>query len=509
MKKRNLFCSLNSSFELNQKGFQIYNIILFSALVFMLLSCSTVVEEKKPNIIYILVDQWRASATGYAGDPNVNTPNLDLLAKESFNFLNAVSVIPICTPYRASLMTGRFPTSTGMFLNDLHLPPTELCIGDALVSGGYQTGYIGKWHLDGHGRHSFIPKERRRGFQYWKVAECDHNYNNSHYYSGDSDEKLYWDGYDVFAQTKDAQQYIRDHADADKPFALFLSYGTPHFPHPTAPEEYKERYPLDKIILPANVPDSTINETLLLEAQGYYAHCEALDKSIGDLLATLDEMGLAENTLLVFTSDHGEMLGSHGVRAKAKQVPLSESAMVPFLLRYPAIHGVKGTEITMPINTPDIFPTLFGLAGLPIPATVEGEDLSSVIIDGKERENRAVLYMNLAPFVKGEYGREYRAVKTPKYSYVRSLEGPWLLFDDIKDPLQMDNLVLNPEFSDLVGSMDKKLQEKLREIDDDFRPAQSYVEEWGLVLEPGGTIFYSTEVDTEPQTPKRKSGNTK
>ncbi|WP_332914136.1 sulfatase-like hydrolase/transferase [Algoriphagus boritolerans] len=90
----------------------------------MLLSCSTVVEEKKPNIIYILVDQWRASATGYAGDPNVNTPNLDLLAKESFNFLNAVSVIPICTPYRASLMTGRFPTSTGMFLNDfIFLPP--------------------------------------------------------------------------------------------------------------------------------------------------------------------------------------------------------------------------------------------------------------------------------------------------------------------------------------------------------------------------------------------------
>lgn len=509
MKKRNLFCSLNSSFELNQKGFQIYNIILFSALAFISLSCDTVVEEKKPNIIYILVDQWRASATGYAGDPNVKTPNLDLLAKESFNFRNAVSVTPICTPYRASLMTGRYPTSTGMFLNDLHLPPTELCISDALVSEGYQTGYIGKWHLDGQGRHSFIPEERRHGFQYWKAAECDHNHNNSHYYAGDSDEKLYWQGYDAFAQTKDAQQYIRDHANTDKPFALFISYGAPHFPHPNAPEEYKKRYPLDKIILPENVSDSMRNEALLLEAQGYYAHCEAMDKSIGDLLSTLDELGLAENTLLVFTSDHGEMLGSHGVRAKAKQVPFRESAFVPFLLRYPAIHGDNGKVINMPINTPDIFPTLFGLVGLPIPGTVEGEDLSSVIIDGIEKENRAVLYMNLAPFEKGEYGREYRAVKTSKYTYVRSLEGPWLLYDDIKDPLQMNNLILDPEFSDLVGSMDKKLQDKLREIDDDFRPAQTYIKEWGLVLEPGGTISYSTEMDTEPQTPKRKSGNSR
>lgn len=470
----------------------------------MSLSCAPKAPEKKPNIIYILADQWRASATGYAGDPNVRTPNLDLLAKQSYNFRNAISVIPVCTPYRASLMTGRYPTSTGMLVNDLHLPPSELCIGDALLSGGYQTAYIGKWHLDGHGRQSFIPVERRRGFEYWKVAECDHNYNNSHYYAGDSKEKLFWEGYDVFAQTKDAQQYIRDHADKDKPFALFLSYGTPHFPHLTAPEEYKARYPLDKIILSANVPDSMKSEALLLEAQGYYAHCEALDESIGNLLATLDELGLAENTLLVFTSDHGEMLGSHGVIPKAKQVPFRESAGVPFLLRFPALHGDKGKVINMPINTPDIFPTLFGLVGLPIPDTIEGEDLSSMVRDGVEKENRAVLYMQPTPFVKGEYGREYRAVKTSRYTYVRSLDGPWLLFDDEKDPVQMNNLVLNPEYSGLVQKLDKNLQDLLKEIDDDFRPSQSYIEEWGLVLAPHGSAAYSNDMDTEPQTPLRR-----
>lgn len=400
MKNRTRYYALYTQNLRINRGFQSFVNLLVTVLVCLLVSCASKTEEKRPNIIYILADQWRASATGYAGDPNARTPNLDRLAKESFNFRNAVSVMPICTPYRASLMTGRFPTSTGMFLNDLHLPATELCIGDALVSGGYQTAYIGKWHLDGQGRHSFIPPERRRGFQYWKAAECDHNYNHSHYYAGDSDEKLYWEGYDTFAQTKDAQQYIRNHAEDDKPFALFVSYGTPHFPHHTAPEEFISRYPLDEIILPANVPESIKSEALQ-EAQGYYAHSEALDKSIGDLLTTLKEMGLDENTLLVFTSDHGEMLGSHGVRPKAKQVPLGESARVPFLLRYPAIHGDSGMLVNTPITTPDIFPTLFGLARLPIPETVEGEDLSPVVREGVEIEDRAVLYMQLAPGKEG------------------------------------------------------------------------------------------------------------
>lgn len=484
--------------------FQIYSIILIGAISCLIVSWTPKEEVKKPNIIYIMADQWRASATGYSGDPNVRTPNLDLLAKEGFNFRNAVSVAPVCTPHRASLMTGRFPTSTGMIVNDLRLPSTELCIGDALVSGGYQTGYIGKWHLDGHGRHSFIPVERRRGFEYWKAAECDHNFNNSHYYSGDSDEKLFWEGYDVFAQTKDAQQYIRDHSNKDKPFALFISYGTPHFPHLTAPEEYKSRYPLDKIKVPANVPESMINEALLLEFQGYYAHCEALDKSIGDLLATLDELGIAENTVVVFSSDHGEMMGAHGVRAKAKQVPFGESARVPFLLRYPALHGKEGKVIDMPLNTPDIFPTLFGLAGLPIPDTVEGEDLSFVVRDGKDPADRAVLYMMATPFVFGEYGREYRAVKTSKYTYIRSLDGPWMLFDDETDPLQMRNLVLDTENSDLVEEMDNILQELLKRIKDDFRPSQSYVEEWGLKLASHGSAEYSNEGNYEPQIPRRK-----
>lgn len=460
-------------------------------------------DPKRPNIIYLLTDQWRASATGYAGDPNVRTPNLDRLSKESLNFLNAVSVCPVSSPYRASLMTGRYPTSTGMFLNDAHLPESELCFAEVLKTAGYQTAYIGKWHLDGHGRASYIPPERRRGFDYWKAAECDHNYDHSHYYAGSSDQKMFWEGYDAFAQTKDAQEYLRVHRKSTQPFALFVSFGPPHFPLEKAPEEFKVLHPPEKIRLRINVPEEMKNLSQQA-AQGYYAHCEALDKCIGDLITTIEESGLRENTILVFTSDHGEMLGSHGVRPKEKQVPWSESAGVPFLLRFPAVHGKGGRTVNMPITTPDIFPTLLGLAGIKVPDIIEGDDLSYMIRKGKEKKNHAVLYMGVAPFLQGPYAKEYRAIRTNRYTYVRGLEGPWLLYNDVKDPFQIDNLVSKPEYNHLLKELDKRLKSLLNKISDDFRPGASYISEWGYNPAPHGSVPYQGP-DLKPQTPKRKT----
>ena len=148
------------------------------------------------------------------------------------------------------------------------------------------------------------------------------------------------------------------------------------------------------------------------EAQGYYAHCTALDRCIGELLETLDETRLAANTILVFTSDHGEMLGRTDARPYFKQVAWNESAHVPFLLRYPAMHGEQGREVSTPLTTPDILPTLLGLAGVEVPATIEGEDLSSPIRAGRELDDRAVLYMGVAPFMPREFAQEYRAMRT-------------------------------------------------------------------------------------------------
>ena len=448
-----------------------------------------------PNIVYVLADEWRASAMGFAGDPNVKTPNLDEFSKGAQIFRNAVSVCPVCTPHRAALMTGRYPTTTGMFLNDLYLPSQELCMAEILDAAGYTTGLIGKWHLDGHGRTSYIPPERRQGWQYWKAAECDHDYNHSHYYTGDSAEKKFWEGYDAFAQTKDAQAYLREHARINQPFMLMVSFGPPHFPFDTAPAEYKALYAPNRIKLPPNVPPA-MQTAARKAAAGYYAHCTAIDRCVGDLLQTLAETGLATNTIFVFSSDHGESLGSHGVPPGNKQVAWDEAAQVPFLMRVP---GLDARTVTTPLTTPDVLPTLLGLAGVKIPKTIEGEDLSPLLRSGRDK-NRAALYMCVVPFAKisHELIWEYRAIRTSQYTYVRRLQGPWLLFDDTQDRFETNNLVGKPEHAALVKELDAQLQAQLKRIGDNFRPGKNYRPAWGEKLESGGARF------AEPEAPAEK-----
>ena len=457
--------------------------------------------EDKPNIVFVLTDQWRAQATGYAGDPNVKTPNLDALASKSINFENAVSVCPVCTPYRASLMTGRYPLSTGMFLNDLYLPSEELCMAEIFKAAGYETAYIGKWHLDGHGRSTFIPKDRRQGFDYWKVLECTHEYNESYYYAGDDPNIRMWEGYDAYPQTRDAQEYIRKHVKKDNPFLLVMAYGGPHFPHHTAPKELQDIYPPDSIKLRPNVPEEMKN-LARKEAQGYYAHCTAIDSCIGDLIKTLEETGAANNTVFVFTSDHGEMLGSQGQLPKQKQRPWDESIRIPFLLRYPAI-GHRGRKVNAPINTPDILPTLLSLAGIAIPDTIEGEDLSQLVLNEKNQEDRTVLFMNVSPFDFPER-KAFRGIRTARYTYVCYPDGPWLMYDNKVDPFQMKNLIGDAEYADLRKELDHRLKSKLKQTGDKFLPKDHYPEEWGYEVSERGNIPYWGDFKVQSPANKQK-----
>jgi len=456
---------------------------------------------RHPNIVFLLADQWRASATGYAGDRNVRTPNLDRLADRSVNFRNAVSVCPVCTPYRAALMTGRYPTSTGMFLNDLYLPSSELCMAEMLGRAGYETAYIGKWHLDGHGRDTYIPPERRQGWDHWKAAECDHNYLKSHYYQGADPTKRYWDGYDAFAQTADARAWLRDHQTSRRPFVLFVSYGTPHFPHFQLPPGYDRLYEAEHIRLHPNVPEA-MREAARRESAGYYAHCEALDRCVGEIVATLDETGLTASTILVFTSDHGEMMGSHGCPPYTKQVPWSESACVPLLIRAP---GAPARSVAAPINTTDILPTLLSMAGVNKPGSLEGEDLSSVVMGAPDPTDRAALYMLMSPFhgVK-RYDAEYRAIRTVEHTYVRGITGPWLLYDDLRDPFQTRNLIGSPRHDAIRAALDRRLSEELARIGDGFRPRQHYLDRFGYEIAAHGSISYAA--GARPQSPRARRG---
>jgi arylsulfatase A-like enzyme len=380
-------------------------------------------------------------------------------------------------------------------------------MAEIFKGAGYTTGYIGKWHIDGHGRDDFIPPERRQGWEYWKVDECSHNYNHSVYYSGNDPQKKFWDGYDAFSQTKDAQNYLKEKAAAGQPFTLVVSYGSPHFPHDQAPEEYKKLYPPETIKLPPNVPDS-LQAAARKEAQGYYAHCTALDKCIGDLLATLDEAGLTRNTIVVFTSDHGETLGSHGNKPCQKQVPWDEAARVPFLLRFPAGQAGQGLTVKTPITTPDILPTLLGLAGVPISGSIEGDDLSGAVRNPKISMDRAALYMGVAPFANlgpeaKDNSKEYRAIRTSRYTYVRDLKGIWLMYDDEKDPYQMNNLANKPEYASLQKELDGKLQAELKKRGDEFRGGQYYIDLWGYAVRNGNSIPYKP--GSPVQSPKKKS----
>jgi len=442
---------------------------------------------KKPNVVFVFGDQWRQQATGYAGDPNVKTPNLDALAKESVNFTQALAGCPVCSPYRASLLTGLRPLTHGVFVNDVYLQPRTPSIAQAFSAGGYDTAYIGKWHVDGHGRASYIPPERRQGFDYWKVLECTHDYNHSPYYAGNSNEKLYWEGYDACAQTRDAQAYIRDH-NKDTPFLLMLSWGPPHGPYQTAPAEFRNLYPPESLILRPNVPKEIADEARTWLA-GYYAHCSALDSYVGDLLSVLRECDIERETIFVFTSDHGDMLGSQG--QQKKQRPWEESIRVPFLLRYPEMPDWRARETDALIDAPDIMPTLLGLCGLPIPDAVEGLDFSGHIAGGADPSDGAALLMSIQPFgqftVAAHGGREYRGLRTQRYTYARDLQGPWLLYDNAADPYQMHNLAQEEKSADLRQELDKWLQKKLDATQDQFLPGMEYIKKWGYQVDETGT----------------------
>ncbi len=441
-----------------------------------------------PNVVFVFADQWRAQDAGYAGNPQVRTPNLDRMAERSAVFANAVSGCPVCSPYRASLLTGQYWHRHGIFYNDKPLAGEARSMGKLFAEAGYDTAYIGKWHLNGHppgidyqeSRNAPVPRERRQGFQYWKARECTHEYNQSYYFD-EQDRRCQWEGYDSIAQTRMAVEYLKSRRKAEgRPFLMVLSWGPPHDPYHTAPEEFRSLYPDPaKIALRPNVPAASESAAQKVLA-GYYAHIAALDRCLGELQQALQETGLEENTVFVFTSDHGDMLYSQGQTMKQK--PWDESIRVPFLLRFPARLGNRSRNVQAPINTPDILPTLLGLCRLPIPAAVDGRDYTPLLAGGRETGEEAALLACLVPFHQWNYrngGREYRGLRTARYTYVRDLRGPWLFYDNRQDPFQLTNLCGRKEFVSLQKEMEKQLAQQLRRAGDRFLPGPEYMRQWG------------------------------
>ena len=425
---------------------------------------------RRPNLVFVFADQLRAQSVGFMGDAQARTPHLDAAVQQGVVFSNAVSCCPVCTPYRAALLTGRYPLSNGMVLNDVRLPVGETSIAEVFRGAGYQTGYIGKWHLDGPARGGFTPPgPRRQGFDYWAVANCTHDYMHSFYYR-DGPQPIWIEGYDADGHTDLALQYIRDHA-AD-PFCLFVSWGPPHDPYDQMPDAYRVFRPEEMELRPnCTAPNRE-------QLAGYYSHTTALDRCFGRIVAALEECGLAEDTILVFTSDHGDMLGSQGLIHKQK--PWDESIMVPFLLRYPP-QVPAGRRTTALLNVVDLMPTLLSVAGLEVPEVVEGSDLSHIVRGAEGPRPGSAFLQHPCPFI--EPIPEWRGVRTERYTYIRSLAGPWLLYDNAEDPYQMRNLVDDPARAETQQELEADLQGWLRRTGDDFQPRDVYWKRFGYAVD--------------------------
>lgn len=461
---------------------------------------------KGPNIVYVMADQLGYQHCGYAGDTQACTPNIDRLAREGVNFRQAVTSMPVCSAYRASLMTGKYTTSTGMVINELRMNPNHECLGHVLTKAGYETGYIGKWHLYANqlGNHldpknSFVPRgPHRLGFDgYWAAYNFHHDYYDMYYHTESPRKIFYGKGvYEPDAQTDMAIDFINQKAKGDKPFVLVLSVGTPHDPWSVGnvPKEDYERFKDVKFTLPPNYekgPDpygdawsrrSTEPDFIEKEKRVYYAMTTNLDRNVGRLMDALDKAGIAEDTIVVFTSDHGEMFGSHGRRAK--NVFYDEAARVPFVVRYPK--KVKpGTVTDACLNTVDIMPTLLGLCGLgsKTPKEVEGMDLSHLAMGKKGAEPEAALLMNTGACAAWEDGHEWRALRDKRFTYAVYRGGDKqprkeMLFDNVADPYQMKNLIDDPEHAKTAERFRESLKARMAKLNDTFPASNFYRDNW-------------------------------
>ncbi|MGI5817580.1 MAG: sulfatase [Armatimonadota bacterium] len=436
-----------------------------------------------PNLLFVFADQMRAQDCGFMGSAQVRTPSMNRMADEGVVFENAVSSCPVCTPYRASLLTGRYPLACRTAMNDVRLPVDELSIAEVLGDAGYATGYIGKWHLDGPYRGGFTPPgPRRQGFQYWAANECTHRYLNTFYYRDDP-EPIFIDGYSSDGFTEIAIDYIRDHA--DEPFCLFISWAPPHNPYHEMPERYD-------IYDPAGVDLRPNTEEFAREdIAGYYGHITALDRNLGRLLLELEEQGIAEDTIVVFTSDHGDMLGAHGMERKQK--PWDESIMVPWVMQWPG--GLPaGMRTDTLINAPDIMPTLLSLMGVEIPDTVQGYDLSGAARGTGGIEPTSAYIANPMPFPGDRHDMgAWRGVRTKTHTYVEDERGPWLLYDNEADPFQQRNLIDSPETEHLRHELRAELAGWMDEIGDDGASKDELVERFGYELDERGVVPYFGE----------------
>jgi arylsulfatase A-like enzyme len=423
----------------------------------------------RPNLLLVFSDEHRACSL--PGEPysEVGAPYLQRLAREGISFRNCISNYPLCSPYRAMLLSGRWPLQTGVVDNAIGLRNDEFSLGEAFRQAGYRTGYIGKWHLSpDHRDREFIPAgPARHGFEDWQVWSTTNkpHFDRAFTFDPETRERIRPLGYSATLMTDAALDFIGAHVGA--PWMLVLSWGPPHAPFEDAPPETLRLYDPDALQFRPNVP-SRVPPDIRRYLRGYYAHISALDAELGRLLRKLDETGQSTDTVLVYTSDHGSMLGSHGFNGK--RLPFEEACRVPFLLRYPKeVPANRDSDVLL--SAIDLFPSLCGLAGVPVPAHCEGSDFSAAMRGRAATPGpQSSLLMHVAK-ANAEGSRSaplFRGVRTDRFTYAVADDGRWCLYDNRDDPYQLRNLIGDTAHAKTADDLDELLARWLKQARDPF-----------------------------------------
>jgi arylsulfatase A-like enzyme len=433
----------------------------------------------RPNILFVFSDQQRYEAMGCSGNDLIRTPNFDRIGREGVILDQAIASHPICSPFRGQLLSGQYGHVHGVVCNEYDLHKTPDLLGRRLQSAGYRTEYIGKLHL-GDGPYD----EQTRagfGFDFMSANNCQHRYFAVEYHEQDAGP-LRFDGWAPTGETDVAIRQLETHAaeQSGQPLAMFLGWGPPHWPYDHIPDELNNYSP-DDIRLPPNVP-RPLAPFSRWEIAHYYANCTGLDIEMGRLLDALDRLGLAENTIVVYTSDHGDHLWAHGMGKPSddwlppymrgsKATVFGESCHVPFVVRWPA--GISpGRRTDALFNSVDIAPTLLSLCGLDAPETMHGTDMSHLLTGGEGPTNDSIYLMNMGPGwpYRGDWVGCWRGLRDGRYSYARWHDNyrPTALFDRQEDPHEQNNLAGTTEAADIEQRMESRLREWMRRLEDPF-----------------------------------------
>ena len=418
---------------------------------------------RRPNVLLLLPDQWRAQSVGCYGNADVHTPHLDKLAAEGAKLTNVIANSPVCCPARAVILTGTYASTNGLRANDLRLRQGLPSIAASFANVGYRTGYIGKWHLDGGPRNpGFVPPgPRRHGFQFWAANECSHKpYGNT--YFRDTPEPITSDKYEPEPWADEAIRFLSTQK-VDRPFFLVVSTGAPHDPY-IAPKRYMDMYDPAKLTMADNW--TSVKGGTREDIAGYYASATAVDEQIGRILYVLKQRGLDQDAIVLFTSDHGNMLGSHGKTLKQK--PWQESIRVPGILRYPRKVNAGDVNDTVCSHV-DFAPTLLSLCGISPNKSMQGANLSQELLGRDKQKVEASALLQIFGPAGNEEGGGWRGLRTKRYLYARTKDAPWLLYDLQQDPTERRNLIDDAHSVALREALDHLLAQRMTAIGDHWQ----------------------------------------